>query len=96
MPKAKLSKYHKGRPQAGGGEPRNRVICWRKMVLFSRAVKNDKVPGRLYRKLVEIPFSVEIFIYKFKDFLKKFQSSLGFAQTRKNLRFGLFISFRII
>ena len=36
--------------------------CCRKLVLFSRAVLNDKDPGRSDRKWVKNHFSTEIFI----------------------------------
>ena len=53
--------------------------CCRKMVLFSRGVKNDKRPGRWDRKRIKSQFSIEIFICKFQNFLNQFQSPLVFS-----------------
>ena len=75
--------YIQGRPQGGGGSfpppARNRKNCCRKRVLFSRAVLNDKAPGRWDRKWIKSQFSIEIFICNFQDFLNKFQFPLVFS-----------------
>ena len=64
---------YQGRPQGGKGEasppPENQKNCCRKMVLFSRAVENDKGPGRRDRKWIKSQFSIEICICKFQNFL---------------------------
>ena len=40
--------------------------------------------------------SIEIFVCKFINFLRKFQSALGFSQKRKDLPLSFLNSFRII
>ena len=66
------------------------------MELFSIAVENYKCPGRWDRKWIKSQFSIEIFKFKFQNFLYKFKSPLDLAQTRKNLALGFLNSFRII
>ena len=56
--------------QARGNYPKptqNFLVC-------SRGVSNDKSPGRWERKWVKNQFSIEIFVCKFENFLKKFKS----------------------
>ena len=76
--------------------PETEKYCCRKMELFSRAVENDKGPGRWNRKWIKGQFSIEIFICKFQNFSTNFNFHWFLAQTGKNLSLGFLNSFRII
>ena len=92
---AKRKRTHfaeQGRPQGRGNIPRNRKM--QKMVIFSRAVQNDKSPGRSDKNGLN-EFSIEILVCKFKNFSNILNLNWFLATTRKNLPLGFLISFRV-
>ena len=78
----KVLKRKLTRAAAGGGgrAPETGKISV-KMVLFSRAVESNKVPGVRNGKLVKSLISIAIFVCKFKKF-QKISISIGLLPKR--------------
>ena len=58
-----LSKIKTTEGGGAGDDPSESENEWcRKIVVFSRAIKHDNVPGRSGRNLVKSQFSIEIFV----------------------------------